>query len=302
MAVVVFGEQPYAEYAGDRPDHALNDEEGFALLRKFRAAHVPTVAVLLSGRPLWVNREIAEADAFVAAWLPGSEGEGVADVLLGDANGRPAKDFIGRLPFHWPSDCNDSAAPLLPLGAGGSYAHAPILPKMSLSCGNAGQGDTILFRRALGLGVTGYARSASAPSEVILPGFVGATSDRAVSVTSYDAKAQEDGRKIVWQAPGEVILRLDHRVDGAGKSLALEYAFDQQVAGRVTVDIGFKGKQVVLTPTQGQSWGHLSLPLQCLGATSLDALRFSAEAPVTLRITSLAIVPSRAGEPCDAHL
>ena len=73
--------------------------EGLDLLRKYRAAGVRTVAVFLSGRPMWMNREMNAADAFVAAWLPGGEGAGVADVLYGR---RPA---TGRLSFSWPAGC-----------------------------------------------------------------------------------------------------------------------------------------------------------------------------------------------------
>lgn len=97
VAIVVFGEQPYAEFAGDKRDLVFRDEEGLALLNKFAADNIPTVAVFLSGRPLWMNREINAADAFAAAWLPGGEGAGIADVLYG------AREATGRLSFSWPS-------------------------------------------------------------------------------------------------------------------------------------------------------------------------------------------------------
>ncbi|HCB77286.1 MAG TPA: 1,4-beta-D-glucan glucohydrolase, partial [Erythrobacter sp.] len=99
-AVVVFGEEPYAEFAGDRKHLGFTDEEGLGLLRKFKAEGVPTVAVFLSGRPMWVNREMNAADAFVASWLPGSEGAGVADVLTG------ATPATGKLGFSWPATCD----------------------------------------------------------------------------------------------------------------------------------------------------------------------------------------------------
>jgi beta-glucosidase len=100
-AVVVFGETPYAEFEGDREnlEFSPNDKHELELLRRLHAARVPTVAVFLSGRPMWVNPEINASDAFVAAWLPGSEGEGVADVLF---RGREHFDFTGRLAFSWP--------------------------------------------------------------------------------------------------------------------------------------------------------------------------------------------------------
>ena len=75
------------------------DKHELRLLRRLRRQGVPTVAVFLSGRPLWVNPEINASDAFVAAWLPGSEGEGIADVLFRGADGAPPYDFTGRLSF-----------------------------------------------------------------------------------------------------------------------------------------------------------------------------------------------------------
>jgi beta-glucosidase len=104
VAVVIFGERPYAEFQGDLENLEFSPGERRALaqLKRLRAAGIPTASVFLSGRPLWVNPEINASDAFVAAWLPGSEGEGVADVLFGTAQGAPV-DFTGRLAFSWPN-------------------------------------------------------------------------------------------------------------------------------------------------------------------------------------------------------
>jgi len=66
------------------------------------AQAIPTISIFLSGRPLWVNPELNASDAFVAAWLPGTEGEGIADVLFRAPNGQPGFDFTGRLSFPWP--------------------------------------------------------------------------------------------------------------------------------------------------------------------------------------------------------
>jgi len=104
VAIVVFGEGPYAEFEGDREtlEFSPGDKHALELLRRLHRQGVPTVAVFLSGRPLWVNPEMNAADAFVAAWLPGSEGEGVADVLLRNADGATPYEFTGRLSFSWP--------------------------------------------------------------------------------------------------------------------------------------------------------------------------------------------------------
>jgi beta-glucosidase len=104
VAIVVFGEKPYAEFQGDREtlEFSPGDKHDLQLLRRLRAAGIPTVSLFLSGRPLWVNPEINASDAFVAAWLPGSEGEGVADDLF-RSSGAPGFDFTGRLSFSWPN-------------------------------------------------------------------------------------------------------------------------------------------------------------------------------------------------------
>lgn len=95
VAVVVVGETPYAEGAGDRTDLAL-DTEDLATLARVKASGVPTVVILVSGRPMIITNQLPDWRAFVAAWLPGTEGQGVADVLFGDF--APT----GKLSFSWP--------------------------------------------------------------------------------------------------------------------------------------------------------------------------------------------------------
>ncbi len=152
VALVVIGERPYAEGMGDirdpspvrpgaprmpaGPEDAAGAEtlqpygqslelaalhpEDLAAIRSARARGLPVVTVLLSGRPLVTTRELADSAAFVAAWLPGSEGGGVADVLFGKAG------FRGTLPFAWPaSDPQGDDPPgdvLFPVGYGLRYS------------------------------------------------------------------------------------------------------------------------------------------------------------------------------------
>jgi beta-glucosidase len=104
VAVVVYGEQPYAEINGDLQFAVYNEGKTLAELKRLKRAGIPTVSLFLSGRPLWARPELDASDAFVAAWLPGTEGGGIADVLIGDAAGRPRHDFNGRLSFDWPNE------------------------------------------------------------------------------------------------------------------------------------------------------------------------------------------------------
>jgi beta-glucosidase len=119
VAIAFLGEKPYAEMEGDVKSLALSAED-LAVLRNLKQAGVPIVAVLISGRPLLIEEALPLADAFAAAWLPGTEGQGVADVLFG------AFKPTGKLSFRWPrSDAemplSAATAPLFPVGYGLKY-------------------------------------------------------------------------------------------------------------------------------------------------------------------------------------
>jgi beta-glucosidase len=109
--VMVAAEQPYAEGKGDitfpaSMRHTSRYPEDLQALNRVSGKGVPVVTLLYSGRPVAANDLINRSDAFVAAWLPGTEGLGITDLLLARPNGRPAFDFTGRLSFDWPAgDC-----------------------------------------------------------------------------------------------------------------------------------------------------------------------------------------------------
>lgn len=100
VGILVIGETPYAEGFGDRSDLSL-DEADVAAVNNMKQAGIPVVVVLISGRPMILGDALDQADAFVAAWLPGTEGQGVADVLFGDY--APT----GKLAFSWPRSMDD---------------------------------------------------------------------------------------------------------------------------------------------------------------------------------------------------
>ena len=132
VAIVVWGEPPYAECYGDREHLNFDpqDPQSLVLLEKLKAERIPIVSVFLSGRPLWINPHLNASDAFVAAWLPGTEGNGVADVLFKTQDGEVKHDFKGTLSFSWPRSLDqnvlnvgdDNYDPLFPFGYGLSYA------------------------------------------------------------------------------------------------------------------------------------------------------------------------------------
>jgi beta-glucosidase len=120
LAIAVLGETPYAEFEGDRADLSL-DEQDMQTIANLKQAGVPVCVVLVSGRPMIINQALEQVDAFVAAWLPGTEGQGVADVLFG--NYAPT----GKLSFTWPRNMDQlpinrgDADPLFEFGFGLGY-------------------------------------------------------------------------------------------------------------------------------------------------------------------------------------
>ncbi|KZN62083.1 hypothetical protein N473_21295 [Pseudoalteromonas luteoviolacea CPMOR-1] len=135
VAIVVFGEEPYAEGQGDRPHLAYQygTNKDLMLLKSLKAQDIPVVSLFISGRPMWMNAELNASDAFVALWLPGSEGGGVADVLLKDKNDSIQYDFTGKLSFSWPNSPTqhvnrfDGQSPLFEYGFGLDYETKDIL-------------------------------------------------------------------------------------------------------------------------------------------------------------------------------
>jgi beta-glucosidase len=118
VGIVVLNEYLYVEGYGDRPDLSLPDSD-VALLKRVAAQCDKVVVILIAGRPLIITDHLDKADAWVMAWLPGSESNGVADVLFGDV------PFTGRLPFTWPRTSadlpqagKDGSAVLFPFGHG----------------------------------------------------------------------------------------------------------------------------------------------------------------------------------------
>ncbi|OGV22960.1 MAG: hypothetical protein A3J84_02910 [Ignavibacteria bacterium RIFOXYA2_FULL_37_17] len=89
------GEMPYAEGKGDRNDLSLSNSDQ-ELINKMKSNGIPFVTILISGRPMILGDILNNSSAFIAAWLPGTEGDGIADVLFGDY--KPT----GKLPHSWP--------------------------------------------------------------------------------------------------------------------------------------------------------------------------------------------------------
>ncbi|MBB5872627.1 beta-glucosidase [Allocatelliglobosispora scoriae] len=162
VAIAVVGETPYAEGQGDRTGAMGLDSTDLTTISTLRAAGVPVVVVLVSGRPLDISGQLANWAALVAAWLPGTEGQGVADVLFGDV--APT----GKTPMTWPNSASqqpindgDGQASLFPYGFGLGYGAVdtspPTAPGTPVASGITSSGATLTWAASTdNVGVTGY--------------------------------------------------------------------------------------------------------------------------------------------------
>ncbi|MDH1194502.1 exo 1,3/1,4-beta-D-glucan glucohydrolase [Stenotrophomonas sp. GD03958] len=300
VAVVVFGEDPYAEFQGDRPTLAYKpgNETDLALLKRLKAEGIPVVAVFLSGRPLWVNREINAADAFVAAWLPGSEGAGIADVLLRGSDGRVQHDFKGKLSFSWPRTATQYANnvgqkdydPLFAFGFGLTYADngdLAALPEASGVTGSEGATGVFFARGDAGPGMALRLEQAAGQGLTVTR-VPDALPDDRLKITGVDHLAQEDGRRLAWSGKGEAVAALQshtaldlQRESNGDLMLLTTLRVDAAPQGEAWLSVGCGagcsarfaiGASLAALP-QGQ-WKRVGVPLKCLAkaGAKLDAI------------------------------
>jgi beta-glucosidase len=305
VAIVVFGENPYAEFQGDigTVEYSPADKPDLQLLRRLRARGVPVVAVFLSGRPLWVNPELNASDAFVAAWLPGSEGGGIAEVLFKAPDGSVAHDFRGKLSFSWPRTPQQTAinrgqsgeVPLFPYGYGLTYASDGNLKALPEDPGTpaVAQVDTRSFFNA-GRPGSGWHWAAGAGMDSRqareVPGGVGMASEGRLRLAATDHAAQEDARRLSWGGGGPSIAGLagkssiDLRREANGQlSLSFDYRVDKAATSDVAVlmECGAGcGGSVPITQPLGAApvgqWRHLKIPLACFSHSGADMSRINA--------------------------
>ncbi|MBE1529709.1 beta-glucosidase [Sphingopyxis sp. OAS728] len=291
VAIVIFGEDPYAEFQGDRPDVGYDDAKNLALLRSFKAAGIPTVSVFLSGRAMWVNPFLNASDAFIAAWLPGSEGGGVADMLFGKA------DFRGKLPYSWPKSSDQTAVnlgdtdydPLFAYGFGLTFADmGDLAPLPETRVGAAIADPGVLFAsgkpgsgRRLLLGAPG-ALSTNPGSELI-------------EARGADRAAQEDSVRLRWtgagpavaaivqdapadlsrQSNGDLALELELRVDAPPSAeVSLVMGCGSQCAG------GFPLRAMLAEAAKTAKWTRFAIPLRCFEKAGVDMRRV--ETPLSI--------------------
>ncbi|HEX2794230.1 MAG TPA: glycoside hydrolase family 3 N-terminal domain-containing protein [Croceicoccus sp.] len=303
VAIVVYGETPYAEYQGDIATLAYQPSSStdLALLKKLKAAGIPVVSVFLSGRPMFASAAINASDAFVAAWLPGSQGAGVADVLVAGPGGKAKRDFTGRLSFPWPRDARGGGDPLFDLGYGLSYARPGVVPVLSEDPG-------MDMTEALNVADFFGAGRAAAPWTLSVEDAGGkrtvegapiASAGGFVTARSVDVLAQEDAKSLVWTGAGNAAI------EGPSANLAAQAAANEALVMHLRVDgvgegpvkLAFADKALDISAwlraaPRGQAT-TLAIPLSCFaGADTAQVqtpLRISADAGLALSLLSVKV-------------
>ncbi len=283
VIIAVYGENPYAEFQGDR-DHLQFISPGFDTdhLNTYQEAGIPVVSVFLSGRPMWTNPEINASDAFVAAWLPGTEGGGIADMLF---RTDPGFEFTGRLSYSWPSTAvgggpnrNDGQEAQFEYGYGLSYGDAVSVGELSEESGLSAEDLSpsgafyLQGQAAAPWSLEGSQGDGWFSTEA------GIASTEFVSLGQTDRTAQEDSIQFTWrQAGGALRLVTEEAVDLSRESNGeMEISFRARSFDSVDVwvEIGMASSDgnehfVPLQITQGP-WQEYRVSLSCFAQAGVD--------------------------------
>ena len=326
VAIVVMGENPYAEWHGDRSsiEYQVGVKSDLALLRSLKAQGIPVVTVFLSGRPLWVNKEINASDAFVAAWLPGSEGAGISDVIFTSPQGEIKHDFTGRLSFSWPKYVHQTVLnkgdedydPLFPYGYGMNYGEAVELlgafPEESTLPANGDVDDSWLFVSRTLAPWALKMQSGDADNIIEADGNkVSSGENNNLVLSSIDKVSQEDARQLQWLGlePATVYLEAkspqDLSIFGERKGrLEFSLKVDEYPTDSVALGMDCGPGCGVAVPArhilQAQpinQWQTVSLELDCLlqGGLNLSQVMrpfsLSTKGALKLAIANVKIIP-----------
>jgi beta-glucosidase len=325
VAIVVFGENPYAEFQGDRETLAYVGDE-LALLERLKAAGVPVVSVFLSGRPMYVTPEINASNAFVAAFLPGSEGAGVADLLFRTPDGAAAHDFRGKLSFSWPRAPDQTPLnvgdrdynPLFAFGYGLSYregANLGTLPEAAVA-GSASVSSDRYFER--GAPTSGWklfmVGANSAQVDVTTPN--AEAPGGLLRLTRFDRAGQEDGLLATWTGRGTARLAIGgsqvdlSRQTNGDMALMIDLRVDEAPAGPIalSVDSGNVDIGENLRAARGAGWTRLAVRLSCFARAGADMsavqtpLSLESSGRLVLGVTAVRLAPGEGPAVCPTAI
>jgi beta-glucosidase len=299
--IYVFGETPYAEGQGDIDSLAWQQgaHQDLAALKKWRELGVPVVSVFVTGRPRWVNAEINASDAFVVAWLPGSEGAGIADVLLTDTAGDVRHAVSGKLPFPWPAHDVHPTHPqqpveeaVFPVGYGLAYGEAGDVPVLSeIANGKPTTGALPLIAGGVRESFSLIMGEVGQQPEAVPPAGGRAANGR-IAIEVFDHRVQEDARRTVWSGSSDASdqfgILSDEPLDLSrwlvrGGVLEMELRLASTAAGNVMIRMqcgedceGPIDITPLLADTALDEWFSLAIPLSCFDEAGADIERVSA--------------------------
>lgn len=334
VAIVVYGEPPYAEWQGDirHMGYQTGSHQDAKLLEKLKADGIKTVSVFISGRPLWVNRALNASDAFVAAWLPGSEGAGIADVLFTDAQGNVRFDFKGKLPFSWPKSLDQTEVnigdarydPLFAFGYGLNYAdktHLDVLPIEESFENVQGGADEGLFVGTAQAPWQVYATSGDAVPVRYLSGIA---KNGGLTLTEGDKETQGDAIHATWSGSNTSALQINNPNAMRNLSEVLEQkgalVFDirllQASAAPVNLQMACLGAGCVanvdittlVNASPRNDWNELSVDLNCFAKQGIRfaevtrAFALETSGALELQVANVRLVPGmgdKAGVQCQ---
>jgi beta-glucosidase len=332
VAIAVLGEDPSAEMRGDLRslDYQAEHPGDLALVKKLQASGVPVVTVFLSGRPLWVNPLLNASDAFVAGWFPGSEGAGVADVLVGDRHGRPRYDFTGKLPMSWPKSAAQTQLnvgqpgydPLFAYGYGLNDASSVQVATTSEDPGvRIPQGSTDkYFAGGRMFPPWRFALRENGETSLVPERAEPFGTGGGISIAPIDASGvQEGGRQITWDGKNKAAVLLNGmsldllRQANADMSLQIDYRVDKAPSGAVQLQMGCEpecaqGGGLAIEPILSQAtvgaWHTLKVPLACFREKGADLGRvaepmvISSASRMQLSIAAVSLAADASGAVC----
>ncbi len=291
IVIAVYGEDPYAEFQGDRENLDF-EPNGFDVgkLAEFKKSNIPVVSVFLSGRPLWSNPEINQSDAFIAAWLPGSEGGGISDLLF---QRHPSYDFTGRLSFSWPASAlvSEDAEPLFELGYGLSFNDTEVVDQLPENSGleNSEVVSTGEFFEKGGPVAPWGLWLSSGDLVKQIASFP--TSVGGLIISKTDHMAQEDALRIQWTKSDGDQMRISSASPNdmsrqANGAMELTFSAKSFNASDAVVQIGMCGSDAACDKTlditiSGDDWKEYRISLSCFANLGVDMGKVSSALMIT---------------------